>query len=138
MPSAFANIHGFQELEEQLKTLGPKLARKAAGPALKKAGQHIVDYAKTLAPVDTGRLEDSIVIQLTPTRGKTDNVQAVIGFKKPRSRIAHLLEYGTSKQPPQPFMRPAIDAKGEGVITSLGHELWAGILRETNKLQAKR
>jgi hypothetical protein len=45
------------------------------------------------------------------------------------------VEFGTAKSPMQPFIRPAIDARGEAAISLLGGELWKGIEAEAKRLR---
>jgi HK97 gp10 family phage protein len=42
---------------------------------------------------------------------------------------AHLLEFGTSRQPAQPYMRPAWDSTKQAVLENIRAALWAEILR---------
>jgi HK97 gp10 family phage protein len=130
MPSV--KIMGAGELEDALRTLEPKVAKRVGGRALKAAGELIADQARTRVPVDTGRLEDSITVSLTTA--KSGERRGVIGFKRGHgSRIAHLVEYGTVKTPAQPFIRPAIDDKAEDAIALMGGMLWRGIEAEARK-----
>jgi HK97 gp10 family phage protein len=130
MPSV--KMMGAGELEEALKTLGPKVAKRVGGRALLKAGELIADQARVLVPVLSGRLEDSITVALATA--KSGERRGVIGFKKGHgSRIAHLVEYGTVRVAPQPFIRPAIDSKGEEAIALMGGVIWKGIQAEARK-----
>lgn len=125
-------IKGAKELELALKELGPVPARKLGTKALKAGGEIIADYARILVPVLTGQLQDSIAV--VPTRERRDSQRtAAIGFRRPGSRYAHLVEFGSRHARAQPFMRPAIDAKGESAIAVISHELWAGVEAQANK-----
>lgn len=64
-----------------------------------EAAEEIKDYAKTLCPVRSGALRDSIDIQ-------KEGDDYTIGSDLPYSGI---VEYGTMHQAPQPFMRPALN-----------------------------
>jgi HK97 gp10 family phage protein len=130
MPSV--KMMGAGELEEALKTLAPKVAKRAGGRALLAAGNLIADQARVRVPVLTGRLEESITVSLTTAKSGERN--GVIGFKRGHgSRIAHLIEYGTARTPAQPFIRPAIDDKGEDAIALMGGILWRAIEAEARK-----
>jgi HK97 gp10 family phage protein len=135
MPSV--KMVGAGELEDALRTLEPKVAKRVGGRALKAAGELIADQARTRVPVASGRLEDSITVALTTA--KSGERKGVIGFKKGHgSRIAHLIEYGhmtVDKRwiPPQPFIRPAIDDRAEDAIALMGGILWKGIEAEARK-----
>lgn len=47
------------------------------------------------------------------------------------------LEYGTSKQPAEPFIRPAVQARGQEAIVTIERELLAGIDKVVKKLAAQ-
>lgn len=127
-------IKGARQMDRLLKELGPKTASRVGDQALRAGARVIVKEAKRLVPVDTGELRDSITV-VTPRRRKdTDTREVQIGFKPPASRRAHLTEYGTSKDPGSPFMRPAMDAKAEETLEAIGKTLARGITREAEKL----
>jgi HK97 gp10 family phage protein len=63
--------------------------------------QEMVDYAKSIVPVDTGFLRDSIDWAAT---GEGEwHFRAKAGY-------ASYVELGTSKMQAQPFMQPAVEA----------------------------
>jgi HK97 gp10 family phage protein len=99
------SLDGFGELEKALKTIGPLAARRAGTKAMKAAAKPIVGMAKTLAPVLTGELEESITS--APQRSDVEReLKIQIGFRKPAASRAHFTEFGTAHSAPQPFMRP--------------------------------
>lgn len=65
-----------------------------------KYARRIERYAKTLAPVDTGTLRDSI---------SAEEVGPGVWVVGPEVPYAHILEFGSVYQPPQPYMLPALD-----------------------------
>lgn len=67
--------------------------------ALEKVGLTAEAYAVLNAPVDTGRLRSSIT-------HATDETSAYIGTNV---EYAKYVELGTSKQKPQPYLRPAVN-----------------------------
>lgn len=125
-------IKGAKELEQILKDLGPRIASRLGDKALRAAARPIVKEAKRLVPKRTGELRRSI----TAVRGKGggQNERVVqIGFKRPASRRAHLIEYGTSRSKPQPFMRPALDSQASNALRAMQDELAGGVAREEFK-----
>jgi len=56
------------------------------------------DEAKALAPVDTGKLRDSIQVS---NGDDTDTIYSDVPY-------ARVIEYGTRATPAQPFFRPAV------------------------------
>lgn len=71
--------------------------------AMEQASILIMDTAKEIVPVDTGRLRDSIDYQITEDALQTTSIIS------PHTEYAEFVEFGTSRQPSQPFMRPAWD-----------------------------
>lgn len=74
------------------------LAKDAVRVALEAVGLQAEGYAKRYAPVDTGRLRNSI----THT---TDDDSAYVGTNV---EYAPYVEYGTSKTKQQAFIKPAV------------------------------
>jgi HK97 gp10 family phage protein len=123
---------GVKQLETALKELGPKIASRLGDGALRAGARIIVREAKRLAPKRTGELRRSIVVRVSPKRRSNERA-VVIGFTKPASRRAHLIEYGTSHSAPQPFIRPAMDSKANEALAAMGENLRKGIAREEYK-----
>jgi HK97 gp10 family phage protein len=134
MPSILSQAHltGFKELEAKLKTLGPRVARNVGARALRAGAKPIVVAAKEAVPVRTGKLKKSIrnASSKPPSR---DALEIAIGVRPTRSRIAHLIEFGTDHSPAQPFLRPALDQKAAEAIDAMKQRLWEGIQLEALK-----
>lgn len=71
------------------------LAEVAAQAGAKTAAQEIAETARSLVPVDTGTLHDSIAVN-----------DAGVGIGAP---YAAFVEFGTSRNSAQPYVRPAMD-----------------------------
>lgn len=129
-------IEGAKEMERVLRELGPDVANRVGRQALRAGAKVIIDEAKRLVPVDSGALRDSIAVRedrkLKASVGHEIGVN--IGFLKPASRRAHLIEFGTSKSPAKPFMRPAMDSQAPAALDQMGKVLARGIDREAKKL----
>lgn len=72
---------------------------KALARALEEIGLAAEGYAKRLCPVDTGRLRNSIT-HVTSYGAKAVCIGTNVEY-------ARYVEYGTRKQKPQPYLRPA-------------------------------
>lgn len=83
-------------------------AQQASQTAL---AEEVAAVARSLAPVDTGRLRESITAD-------AEHVSTDVGY-------APFVEYGTSVDPAQPFMRPAAD----GATGTQAAEVAAAIMR---------
>lgn len=67
--------------------------------ALEAIGLKVEGYAKLICPVDTGRLRNSIT-HVVKTNGKTVYIGTNVEY-------AAAVECGTSRQRPQPYLKPA-------------------------------
>lgn len=77
------------------------IAKEAVERALEAVGLLAEGYAKRYCPVDTGRLRNSI------THGADmSDTTAYIGTNV---EYAAYVEYGTSKTPAQPYLKPAVN-----------------------------
>jgi len=95
----------------------PKAVREAVKPALIQSGEELVDRMKALAPVDTGKLRDSITATMpgeaTPPYSQPGGShvvaenQVIVTAGNKEVRYAHLPEYGTAKARAQPYFWPA-------------------------------
>lgn len=107
---------GLSRFQRRMRAI-PKAARAAVQPALVKGAEEIAASARRLAPVDEGDLRDSIVAtkpgEATPrysqpggSRVLQEN-QAAVTAGNTDVRYAHLVEYGTTQAPAQPYFWPA-------------------------------
>lgn len=69
------------------------------GAALEAIGLKVEGYAKLICPVDTGRLRNSIT-HVVKTNEKTVYIGTNVEY-------AAAVECGTSRQRPQPYLKPA-------------------------------
>jgi len=122
-------LKGGKELDATLKELGPKIARNLGTKAVREGAKPIVKEAKRLAPRRTGTLAKSITA-VSQKSANAEELLVLIGFRPPISRRAHFVEYGTSRHPAQPFMRPAMDARAADALKAMQEVLATGILRE--------
>lgn len=88
--------------------------QQAKARALEIIGGKAESYAKRLCPVDTGRLRNSI------THEQYDDNTEIIGTNV---EYAPFVELGTSKQRPQPYLRPACENHMTEYVTIWNSEL---------------
>lgn len=77
--------------------------------ALEQGAEEVVLQAKQQVPVNTGRLRDAIHTDTEP-----EGVYVVAGDDE--AWYGHLVEHGTAKTPPRPFLVPALDERRSEVI----------------------
>lgn len=100
-----------RKFASDLRTESGRVSKRGA-TVVRKVSQGIVRDAKTLAPVDTGNLRNSISATVTGD-GRTNRMSAEIG---PTAHYGIYLELGTSKMSPRPYLFPAAD-RWEPVFT---------------------
>jgi HK97 gp10 family phage protein len=133
MTKQVVKVEGLKEVQTALQDLPRAAAQNVMLRILKKRAQPIADAAKQLVPVDKGELRNSITVSTRLTRRQRGQHQKegqgdVEVFVGPGSLPqAHLQEFGTFKEPPQPFMRPAWDSARASVLEGLTEDLWAEI-----------
>lgn len=107
----------FPELTKLIYDFGtaPAKVEEGAHSAVAETMDAIVETAKDNAAVDTGELRDSIDWEeITTSSGE---VSADAGPTAPHGRH---VEWGTYKDPPQPFMGPATDEHEHELDERLG------------------
>lgn len=150
-------VEGLRELGEALKALPAEVASRSGGPlrgALQAAGRVFQKEAKKNAdtmPVSnvddrddyirTGRLGRSIAVKRD--RNPRDVTERVV--VKPRGGNQHTkpddkrapywdeVEFGTTKMPARPFMRPAADSQVHNALAEFKTKFGAGIKRAAAK-----
>lgn len=120
-----------------LRNLPQNIQNNVMTGAVRAGAKTIADEAKELVPIDTGDLKKSIKpkkrrakryqtkFTISPVRGK-----GMAGWR------AHFVEFGTSKQSAQPFMRPAYENNDDKAIKAIGEYIHKRIPEEVAK--AKR
>lgn len=110
MPDITMRVRGSAELRHALERLQGEERRRAQQDGL-EAGARVVElHAKRIAPVDTGALRNSIMLdEVTPER-------AILG---PHVEYAEPVEFGTSRRAAQPYMRPAVDQHQREIVAAI-------------------
>jgi HK97 gp10 family phage protein len=105
-----AKVTGVDQLSATLKGLKTKASGAQLATALRAGGLVIETPAKAKAPVLTGNLRRSIHTEVSSSGAKA---QARVGTNV---EYATAQEFGTSRQPGTPYLRPAYDEnKGKAV-----------------------
>ncbi|WP_234052685.1 MULTISPECIES: HK97-gp10 family putative phage morphogenesis protein [unclassified Xanthobacter] len=158
-------IDGLRELDKNLAQFKKATQRNILERTLKKAAEPIKKDAQNWAPFDTGELKSSIGVRINrSSAGKTAFAQAMTeGASRTEAAAAaraankadagkslsatvqvgtalyraHFAEFGTIKQPAQPFLGPAFRANQDKVSGIIKEELGREI-EKTAKRLAKR
>lgn len=136
-------IEGFAELDKALGQLPKATAKNVLRRTLKKAAQPIDDAASEAAPVNTGKLQTSVVTGTQLTRSQrrgafltTSNYYAEIHVGTSLGR-GMFQEFGTFKDSPQPWFRPAWEANKDRALNIIKVEL-GGEIEKAAKRYAKK
>lgn len=114
----------YVDFSQAYKAIGKtkKQFEKAELEALTKAGEFAAKELKKNTPVDYDtktHMKDHIVYS-KPTKSKP---VSEVGFDKEVAWRAHFVEYGTIKQPPQPFMKQTMKDIENQVATIIQNEM---------------
>ena len=139
-------LTGFAELDAALGELRQPVAKAVMRRALVQAAEPTVEAAKAMAPRDDGDLDDSITAshRLSPrqaglhrkaVRDDRASAEAFVGAGPVPQ--AHLQEFGTFKDAPQPFMRPAWEGTKMEVLRRLADTLRDEIAKSVARARRK-
>jgi len=129
MSSKQLRIEGIENVKRNFNAL-TKGINPAAARVLKAVAEDVKKEAKELVPVDTGALRDSIrVIVTAKTAGNITRVGVRAGGYEVNPKTGKLVDYavsvefGTSRQMPQPYLIPAASKKASRIMRRLLREL---------------
>jgi HK97 gp10 family phage protein len=140
-----AKVEWLAGSDKALAEVGSKATQKnVLIRTLKKAAKGIDDAASALAPVDTGKLQVSVITGTKLTRsqrgsaykaGKLGVAEVHVGTAMSRGLFQ---EFGTFKMPASPFMRPAWDNEKGRSLDTIKTELWVEIRKAAERAARKR
>lgn len=147
-------LDGMRELQIALEKLPKELRRTAESAALRGGMEPVRKAAKAnlAKSQDTGLLRSALGLTVKKTRkGQlTARVGARSGFKKSVIRkgrkkaemanpvkYAHFIEYGTSRTPAQPFIRPALDSSQDHITDGMAKGYAKGLDRVIKRIRKK-
>lgn len=138
-------VEGLRELDAALASLGeeigPRRGRTVLRQTLQDIAKPIAADARSKVRVDKGALQRSIKVGGTLSRSqkarhvKQSDIEVFIGPSNLPQAITE--EFGTSKQAPHPFLRPAWEAGKDQALASFKEAMWARIDKAA-KAAAKR
>lgn len=153
-------VEGLSQIHKALSELGRKVSNKIAVKAMREGGKIVREQARQNAPVlsqstpyrRAGTLKKAIKSSTkvlkngkigTVVRVKTLTTKQIETFKVRSGKKGALnpkdpyywrfLEFGTSKMPAKPFMRPAFEQSKEKAATEIITTLKRGIENEAGK-----
>lgn len=115
-------IKGLKDLIKNLNNLSVKLEKKVIRAAVRKGANVVRDKARELVDKDTHNLQKSIITTGVKVSGK---IAFRVSLKQRKTKNAkdpyygRFVEFGTSKMPAHPFMRPALDESESKVLSTV-------------------
>ncbi len=127
-------IEGAKELNKALGSFTKDIEQKIAKQAVRAGANVIAKEARLLAPMGlTGTLKRSIKV-VARSKRTGDAVASVVTrsgkkytLRNMNAWYAGMVEFGTSKNPARPFLRPALDSKGPEAIKAISNKIVARI-----------
>jgi HK97 gp10 family phage protein len=154
---ANVEIKGLAELHQTLQQLPATIERNVLRGALRAGGKVIEAEARSLVPVASGDVRDSIRVSMR-VRSKAGWVNAQVKAGNKKAWYARLVEFGTARHwirpknrkslfiaglfkeavdhpgaKPKPFMRPAFDNKARAAIDAMADYIRARLPKELRK-----
>lgn len=127
-------------LDQDLKLLSKVEQRKSIKKGLRKGANLLRDETRRRAPVQTGKLKKNIVsgqrgnmagVYIRGTNDEGTNSDTTMKADDPKNAFYwRFVEYGTSRSPAKPFIRPAFDSKE----VEAEKEVIKGIMEDIDKV----
>ena len=138
----YFKLEGLRELEAALRQMPQATARRTGLKALRAGAEPIARAARQLAPVGEGDLVESIDVstRLAPSqradRGAVASLEIHVGPGQHPQAITQ--EFGTYKEPAQPFMTPAWEQQRMTALDIVGTALGIEVEKTAARLAKKR
>lgn len=147
MADAGLNQKEFKKLMKTLKVLPAKVQKNVVNGSTRAATMVIQREMKSRVPYEYGTLEENIVVKKQKSK-KTESIYSATirkvmvangknGKLKNTKQYAYYLEYGTSKMPSQPFIRPSLPAVGERPLQAARAYFAPAFVKQKKKLGLK-
>ncbi len=145
------DLNGVGDLNDKLRRVGPEIATKGGAVAVRAGTKYLAELIRDTAPVgdadtsrtytvnggketrkvDYGHLKDNIKLKKGKAR-KEFNQVSLIGTGS--AFWGYMLEFGTEKMPPHPFMKPAVEAGAQGALDAVVKQLHRYLDRAIKKM----
>jgi len=142
---ASVNVVGAKELRNAIEKLPQEIQKRALKSALTLGARVIAKNARKRARKESGALKKSIGLVV---RSKPNDQYAVIGARsgftteykgkmRNPAKYAHLVEFGTSTAPANPFLRPAVEESRQEVFNKMSQGIEKAVDRAVKKFRTK-
>lgn len=130
-------LQGMKELEQELFKLKGSTAKSNTRAAMKEAIEPAARLARSKAPILEGELQESIEVtsRVAPRQAQKSDLEMYMG--PGRNPQAVIQEFGSYKEPAQPYMRPAWDAEKMNTLDRFGVLLWERVSKAVARAERK-
>jgi len=151
-------IEGLKQLQEAMSNLSQDIQKNSLRVAVSAASKVILDEAKRLAPQgETGNLRKALYRYRSRSQSAPGKETFIVGVRKGKKEYVdnarnrrlkrvgkkytvegkayywRFIEFGTSKMPAKPFLRPAFEAKKELAVERFKSKLAEAIKKNVMK-----
>ncbi|RKF23375.1 hypothetical protein D6851_02575 [Altericroceibacterium spongiae] len=138
-------LEGFKELEDNLYRLKYGTAKSNTRRAMKESLEPTARMMRAKAPVYSGTLKESIAISSLQKSGRQreftkqsgSGLTMYIGPSREGALQGQMQEFGTYKEPAQPFARPAWESDKMNVLDRFSVFLWDNVVKALGR-QARK
>jgi HK97 gp10 family phage protein len=128
------SLTGNKKLERKLKKLPAKVQRNIVRKGMRKGLALLRKEARSLAPVDTGRLKKAIKTKVSLRSSGDITGRVFVKYKgKGAAPYSHLVEWGGEKNSPSRFMTRTLEANADNAINEFRKSLKELIMAEAVK-----
>ena len=140
-----SDLRGAAELARLLDAMPRKLSKVLLVRALRKGAQRLQREMRSRAPkrsdaqTKAGRKPGHLRrnIRVRSAQGRGDSAPAVDVYLSKGAFYGKFLEFGTSRQPARPWMRPAYDAEIQAAIDDISAQLGKEVNEAVSALAAQ-
>ena len=126
MADAFSIKFDSTALEGKLDALAEE-AKTHVRAAAQAGAQVFYDEALLRVPVKTGTLRSSIYQVYSKENSTPEHATYHVSWNRSKAPHGHLVEFGTSRAPAHPFLRPSFDAKAQLALEAAKAKFLKGI-----------
>jgi len=106
----------FRAIRDRLRLLPDRLQTNVVNGAARAGAVAIQKEARLNVPVDSGNLKKNIAVKKASRRNTERGHTKYHVYIRPKAFYGMFVEFGTSKQVAQPFMRPAFENSAEKAV----------------------
>ena len=140
--SVTVKIEGLSELKSAFEQLPKATDKGVMRKVLMARAKPIAAAAKALVAVESGELRDSIIASTRLSKRQKRDAKETASYVEVYAGAgplphAHLVEFGSVHNQPQPYMRPAWDNTKGTLLDAIKEDLWTEIQTAVDKLARK-